>query len=93
MDGTIVVCATDGEVKRSLRTPGGMGACGVSGVAWSALCPDLLASSSESGTIYLWDTAKAEPECLVATLSGHKCVCGCRAYVFVWGGGVPSPTD
>ncbi|KAG2502174.1 hypothetical protein HYH03_000661 [Edaphochlamys debaryana] len=72
IDGTVYVYTVDGETVRTLRhfTP-------VSCIAW---CPaphgspgsDVLASTTESGELHIWDTSRPASECLVRTLSKHN---------------------
>ena len=66
---------------------------GVSGCAFSALQPDLLATTTEAGSVFVWQMAPPaegeeegrETRCtLVCTLAGHRCVSRGLQWVLPW---------
>lgn len=67
-DGNVTVVHTDGTVVRRLHHPSI-----VSGISWCPHNPDLLASTSTAGHVYLWDLTRPASDCLIRTLEGHRC--------------------
>ncbi len=65
-DGTVVGFRPDGTRAFALKL-----ASGISGCAFSALQPDLLATASEAGLVQVWDVVRQEQQMLVASLAGH----------------------
>lgn len=67
MDGTTMVYRLDGTLVRSMKH-----SSGVSGVAWSVLRPNMLATTSEQGAVFVWDMTLPASDSLQRTLMGHE---------------------
>ena len=63
--GVRLVDLASGAVAQTLRAPGGAGAAGATGVAWSPRRPHALASACADGAVRLWDVRRGAA-CLAA---------------------------
>eukprot|EP00775_Hariotina_reticulata_P007969 gene7969-8167_t len=66
VDGSVVAFKTDGTKIKVLRH-----AAAVSGCAWHPVAAMQLATTSETGTVYVWDLSQPGDNCLTQTLTGH----------------------
>jgi hypothetical protein len=65
-DGSLVGFRPDGTKAFAIKLGSSLSGC-----AFSALQPDLMAAVGEAGLVQVWDVRRPEQQVLVASLKGH----------------------